>query len=373
MHVAASSGAIPRSLYFGGDRGSLYAINAQTGELRWCIRLNDAAPQITPPPCPFAHCPSIPSFLIIGTPAVVDGVVYVCVSGSDETGTTYAFNARDGSLRWHTESSCGMNSMAFNNNAIPLVYNGVVYSGLCALRAQDGQVLWKESRANIVQEGAYMPLAEADGVLYVSTQAAVYALNAADGSVRWRYPPHAYMTVGGLLAVSVSNQTLIVGTEGSVDQPETSAAYAVNIGNGSLRWYHLMGDYKGAVLFNNVAYVSSGDEYMYALNAVSGNELWRTKLAYSPWYGPVLAQGILYTNSNGAYAIDSSDGKILWHQLLGADQSFSFGPSVVVDGIDYLSGTDGHGTSGIYALNAKTGAEYWHSAGINQISPPAAG
>ena len=369
-HIASNGGATPRSLYFGGNRGNLYAVNAQTGSLRWCIRLSDPAPQITPRPCPFAHCPSIPAFLIVGTPAVVDGVVYVCVSGSDETGSTYAFNASDGSLRWHTASSCGMNSMAFMNNAIPLVDDGVVYSGLCALRAQDGQVLWQEIRANILQEGVFMPLAEADGILYASTQAAVYALNAADGSVRWRYPPHAEMTVGGLLAVSVSNQTLIVGTQGSVDQPETSAAYAVNIGNGSLRWYHLMGDYKGATFLNNVAYVSSGNSYLYAFNAINGTERWRSKLSYSP-YPPIVAQGILYTNSNGAYAVDSADGKVLWHQSLGYDQSFSFGPSVVIDGTDFLSGTDGSGGGTIYALDARTGAEYWHSAAIDQLSPPA--
>ncbi len=369
VHFASNTSATPRSLYFGDTRGDLYAVNAQTGSLRWCIHLDNPQKQ-TAPPCPKQfHCPPFLSFFIVGTPAVVDGVVYVCVS-SNVTGFTYAFNASDGSLRWHTESNCGMNSMAFYDTAVPLVDNGIVYSGLAALRAQDGQILWKESRASIVQEGAFMPLAEADGVLYVNTQEAAYALNAADGSVRWRYPSHIWMTVSGPLAVSFSNQTLIIGTTGSVDQPETSAAYAVNIGNGSLRWYHLMGDYKGATFVNNVAYVSSGDGYLYAFNAIDGHELWRTKLDYSP-YPPITAQGIVYTNSDGANAVDSANGKILWHRSLGYDQSFSFGPSVVVDGTDFLSSANGQGINTIYALNASTGAEYWHSAGTNQISPPA--
>lgn len=372
MHVAASGGATPRSLYFGDNRGNLYAVNAQTGSLRWCVHLNVPALQHTIP-CPFKHCPSMPAFIFVGTPAVVDGVVYVCVSGIPETGSTYAFNARDGSLRWHTESHCWMNSMAFYNTAVPLVNNGIVYSGLAALRAQDGQVIWKESRASIAQEGAFMPLGVADGVLYANTQAAAYAINAADGSVRWRYPSHALITVGGPLAISFSSQTLIIGSVGSVDQPETSAAYAVNIGNGSLRWYHLMGDYKGATFVNNVAYVSSGDSYLYAFNAISGHQLWRTRLDYSP-YPPITAQGIVYTNSDGAYAIDSANGKILWHQSLGYNQSVSFGPSVVADGTDFLSSDNGQSfVNTIYALNASTGAEYWHSTAINQISPPAVG
>jgi outer membrane protein assembly factor BamB len=372
VHVASNTSAspvpAPRSIYFGGDRGNLYAVNAQTGNLRWCVHLDNPGAQATTPPCP-GHCPSFPSFLIVGTPAVVDGVVYVCGSGAGETGYTYAVNAGDGSLRWRTQSDCWVVSIPFGDYAIPLVSNGVVYSGLTALRARDGQVLWKETHINLTQDGELILLAVADGVVYACTEAAVYALNAADGSIRWRYPPHTYMTVGGPLVVSVSNQTLIVGTQGSVDQPETSAVYAINTENGALRWYHLMGDYIGATFLNNVAYVSSGDRYLYAFNAINGKMLWRSQLGYTAWYAPFMAKGILYSNADGAYAVDSANGRILWHKSLGADQSVSFDPSVVIDGTDFLSSTDGHGVSTLYVLNAGNGAEYWHSAGINQISP----
>ncbi len=365
-NTSASPEPAPRSIYFGAVGGNLYAVNAQTGNLRWCIRLSNPGAQINP--CTTPRCPP-PIPLILGTPAVVDGVVYVCASGGGETGYTYAFNASDGSLRWRTQSDCWSVSIPFGDYAIPLVSNGVVYSGLYALRAQDGQALWKETHINLAQDGELILLAVANGVVYACTEAAVYALNAADGSIRWRYPPHTYMTVGGPLVVSVSNQTLIVGTQGSVDQPQTSAVYAVNTENGTLRWYHLMGDYVGATFLNNVAYVSSGDMYLYAFNAIKGNVLWRSKLGYSAWYAPFMAKGILYTNSDGAYAVDSANGRILWHKSLGADQSFSFDPSVVIDGTDFLSNTDGHGISTLYALNASNGAEYWHSAGINQVSP----
>jgi len=368
-NTSASSSTTPRSIYFGGSRGNLYAVNAQTGNLRWCIHLDNPQRQTTPTCPPGGHCPALPSIFIIGTPAVVDGVVYVCASGGGETGYTYAFNASDGTLRWRTQSDCWSVSIPFGDSAIPLVNNGVVYSGLYALRAQDGQALWKETHINLAQDGELILLAVANGVVYACTEAAVYALNAADGSIRWRYPPHTYMTVGGPLVVSTFNQTLIVGTQGSVDQPQTSAVYAINTENGTLRWYHLMGDYVGATFLNNVAYVSSGDEYLYAFNASNGNMHWRTKLGYTAWSAPVIAKRILYTNADGAYAVDSTNGRILWHKSLGADQSVSFNPSVVVDGTDYLASTDGHGVSTVYALNASNGAEYWYSANIPQISP----
>ncbi len=366
--ASVSSSTTQRSIYFGGSRGNLYAVNAQTGSLRWCIHLSNPGVQATPS-CPGSHCPSFPSFLLIGTPAIVDGVVYVCASGVGEAGYTYAFNVSDGSLRWRTQSDCWSVSIPFGDSAIPLVNNGVVFSGLYALRAQDGQALWKETHINLAQDGELILLTVANGVVYACTEAAVYALNAGDGSIRWRYPPHTYMTVGGPLVVSASNQMLIVGTQGSVDQPETSAVYAINTENGALRWYHLMGDYVGATFLNNVAYVSSGDQYLYAFNASSGKVLWRSKLGYTAWYAPVIEKGILYSNADGAYAVDGTNGRILWHKSLGADQSVSFNPSVVVDGTDYLASTDGHGISTVYALNASNGAEYWYSASIPQISP----
>jgi outer membrane protein assembly factor BamB len=175
------------------------------------------------------------------------------------------------------------------------------------------------------------------------------------------------MTPGGPLAVS--NQMLFVGTQGSVDQPETSALYVINTQNGSLRWYKLMGDYVGTAFLNNVAYVSSRDQYLYALNMNNGTVLWRHKFIY-PVYNPALAvNGILYINIDGAYALDSTNGSVLWYKPLGTSQSVDFIPSVVVDGVDYLASTDGQGNSTLYALNASTGAEYWHISNLNQISP----
>ncbi len=357
-----SPSSTQRSIYFGGG-GNLYALSAQTGRLRWCIHVSitGGARCTRPIPC------LPPPFVMFGTPTVVDGIVYVCASGGGETGYLYAFNASDSSLRWRTQTDCWIVAMPFGDNAIPLVNNGVVYSGLYAVRAQDGEVLWKETHINLSQEGELILLAVADGVVYGCTEGAVYAINARDGSILWRYPPHAFMTPGGPLAVS--NQMLFVGTQGSVDQPETSALYVINTQNGSLRWYKLMGDYVGTAFLNNVAYVSSRDQYLYALNMNNGTVLWRHKFIYPT--NPALAMnGALYINSDGAYALDSTNGSILWHKPLGASQSVGFIPSTVVDGVDYLgSGSGGQEGGTLYALNASTGAEYWHISNLNQVSP----
>lgn len=361
--TTVSPSSMQRSIYFGGASGNLYALSAQTGKLRWCIHASITGGARCPRPI---EC-FPPPFVTFGTPQVADGIVYVCASGSFGYGYTYAFNASNGSIRWRTKTDCWIVSIPFGDNATPLVNNGIVYSGTYALRAQDGHILWR-SHPNVATEGEYILLALVDGVIYGDTEGAVYAINAQDGSILWHYPPKSNMAVGGPLVVS--NQMLFVGTLGSVAQPETSALYALNAQNGSLRWYHLIGDYAGAALVNNVVYVSSRDQYLYAFNASTGVVLWRHKFSY-PTYNPALAvNGVLYINIDGAYALQSSNGSILWRKSLGFNQSVNFIPSVVIDGVDYLASKGGSaGDDTLYALNASTGAEYWHISNINQISP----
>src|SRR5260221_9804235 len=358
-----SPSSTQRSIYFGGG-GNLYALSAQTGRLRWCIHVNitGGARCTRPIPC------LPPPFVMFGTPTVFDGIVYVVASVVGETGYLYAFNASDSSLRWRTQTDCWIVSMPFGDDAIPLVNNGVVYSGLYAVRAQDGEVLWKETHINLSQEGELILLAVADGVVYGCTEGAVYAINAQDGSILWRYPPHAFMTPGGPLVVS--STMLFVGTQGSVDQPETSALYDINTQNSSLRWYKLIGESVGTAILNNLDSVCSRDQYLYALNMNNGTVLWRHKFIY-PVYNPALAvNGILYINIDRAYALDSTNGSILWHKPLGASQSVGFIPSTVVDGVDYLgSGSGGQEGGTLYALNARTGPEYWHISNPNPSSP----
>ena len=229
---------MPRSIYFGTTEGDLYAVNAQTGSLRWCINI------IT----------TNNSQVFVGTPAAVDGVVYVCVSPSldDHTGSLYALNASDGAMRWRSKTDCVINSIGFGDSGLPLVSNGVVYSGFYAVREQDGVPLWKVSSALGLE---IVFLAVSNRRVYGSTPWYVFALNASNGSMHWRYPPYKF-GIGS--AQLVSDQLLMVGTQEPVDQ-QTSALYALNAETGTLRWYFLMGSYTGAAFLNNVVYVGAGD------------------------------------------------------------------------------------------------------------------
>ena len=110
--------------------------------------------------------------------------------------------------------------------------------------------------------------------------------------------------------------------------------------------------------------------------------LWHDHFNYGAFtyaaFDPTLTtNGVLYINSDGAYALRSDTGSVLWHNPLGtrgdvyvtpsvADDINSFNPSVVAAGIDYLTGTNGRITT-LYALNASTGAELWQSQKFPQV------
>src|SRR5260370_41486280 len=128
-----------------------------------------------------------------------------------------------------------------------------------------------------------------------------------------------------------------------------------------------MGSYIGAGSRNESIYVRSGDRYVYVLEKNNGSLRCKYQFVSPGHYPATSAENVLYINTDGAYALSSANGAVLWHQHLGSSPSVSFTPSVVLDGVVYLASIDGHGQSILYALNASDGTEYWHSHYRHQI------
>jgi eukaryotic-like serine/threonine-protein kinase len=335
ISVTANLPAPDAHFIYVGSGGNLYALNAANGAMLWCKQVKITGNF----PCPHS-CPP-PPFMLFGQPTVVDGVVYVCASGYQ--GYTYAFRARDGSLLWRVESNCAVDSIPFADYAVPLVDHGIVYTGSYALRAQDGKILWSTSLGVSFQSLV-------GGVLYANTEDTIYALNANNGSVRWHYEAPDRAPVGGRLVIS--GNRVYFGTLASEDQ-----------------WEFSMGSYSGATLLNDLVYVSSRDQYLYALQVSNGTTRWRFKSVYPVYNTAAGANDVLYINMDGPYALNAETGKVIWHQTLGSSPSVGFTPSTVIGNVLYLASTDGQGNSTLYALNANTGAIYWHSSSIRQVMP----
>ena len=164
----AANGAV----YFGSGDGSVYAVDASTGALRWSYKTGD---------------------VVHGSPAVSDGIVYV---GSWDT-YFYALNAATGALEWKFKT--GEDPKAHLMMGIPgsaAVAHGVVYFGcrdanFYALNARTGSLKWK-----VANEGSWVIAspAVADGVVYYTTSDShrFQALDANTGKILYWLPTNIY-------------------------------------------------------------------------------------------------------------------------------------------------------------------------------------
>ena len=370
-------------------REYLYAVNAADGIARWCqqvtlIRTREVQPH------PMVSSPPPPR-MTFAAPRVVGRVVYVCIGGFGAY--TCAFASDDGSLRWWTPTDAQVSGGHFMDWAVPLVRDGIVYSGTYALSERDGSVLWRIP-IDTLGEGSLALHALVDETLYATTQRGIYAINAQDGQIRWLYQPDALSMVSG--PAVISGHLLYSGTSAGFDRPQRghvhaprtpaglpqppapvgnvgqSYFFALDVATGTEVWRYPsggdnypMGGYTGAVAHNETIYVSSGDSTLYALAKNSGRLRWQHQFAASGYYPATIANDVLYIaiNTDGAYALSSENGAVLWHQPLGSTPGVSstFDAPFVLDGAVYLVRFDKRGRGVLYALDTRDGAVCWHT------------
>lgn len=296
-------------LYFGGDDGNIYAVDAETGRQIWKRSTGG------PVPC---------------TPAVANGTVF---AGSYD-GRFYALNARTGAIKWKfaTEGerrfeAKGIHGLEPRNQTIadqydvflssPVVVDGSVYFGsgdgnLYGLDASTGELKWKFKTGDVIHASP----AYADGVLYVgSWDSFFYAVDAATGKEKWRFH-------GGEDPV-IHNQ---VGFQSS------------------------------AAVIDGVVYVGCRDSNLYALNATTGKEKWRFNNEMS-WVitSPAVTQSQVFfatSDSSLYHVLDAATGKSALRQQ---DKAYIFSsPTVVGDVVLHgvLNGT-------LEARDLKSGELLW--------------
>jgi outer membrane protein assembly factor BamB len=307
--IVASPVLQDKSLYFGGDDGNIYAVDADTGRQIWKRPTGGPVPS---------------------TPAVANGTVYA----ASYDGKFYALNAQTGAIKWKFATggerrfeAKGIHGLEPKNQTIadqfdvflssPVVAQGAVFFGggdgnLYALDAASGELKWKFKTGDVVHSSP----AYADGVLYFgSWDSFFYAVDAATGKEKWRFH-------GGEDAL-IHNQ---VGFQSS------------------------------AAVVDGVVYVGCRDSNLYALEATTGKEKWRFNNEMS-WVisSPAVVQGkvIFGTSDSSLYhVVDSATGKSILKQQ---DKAYMFSsPSVAGDValIGVLNGT-------LEARDLKSGEVLW--------------
>jgi outer membrane protein assembly factor BamB len=267
-------------LYFGSSDGNLYALDAETGVLKWTFKTNG---------------------IIHTSPAIYQGKVYF---GSWDT-YLYAIDAQTGKEKWKfkTKDQPGVHLLE-GIQASPVIADSVVYFGardgyFYALNANTGDSIWTFAADNswilttaAVLNGTvyfgtsdtYLMLAldaktgrkkysfKATGYLYSSPAIAgetgyfgdftgnFYALDLNSGGTKWQI----FSTEG-----RKTNAARILNEKGELDFAFTAGTQDLSFYESSVdvmnEFYHLGSIVSSPAISGNVVYFGSADGYLYAL------------------------------------------------------------------------------------------------------------
>lgn len=225
-------------VFFGNSDGKVYALDAETGDKKWEFATEDK---------------------LWSTPFVDGDTLYI---GSFDK-RLYALNTADGSEKWVFEAEGAITST-------PIIYNDALYFGsfdrhLYAVRVEDGSLKWKFMGGNWFWAS---PAASGNNIYAGCLDGKVYVVDAESGS-----------EVAEInLERPISSSPAVVG--GSVIvATEAGKVYAIE--NNQRRELRTLEAKVLAPLYtsNGVVYVHAENDKLYALNVQSGAELWALSLS----------------------------------------------------------------------------------------------
>jgi len=225
-------------VFFGNSDGKVYALDAETGDKKWEFATEDK---------------------LWSTPFVEGDTLYI---GSFDK-RLYALNTADGSEKWAFETDGAITST-------PIIYNDTVYLGsfdryLYAVRAADGSLKWKFMGGNWFWAS---PVVSGNNIYAGCLDGKVYTLDVESGS------KVAEINLESPISSSpaVVDGSVIVATE-------AGKVYAIE--NNQRRELRTLGAKVLAPLYtsNGVVYVHAENDKLYALNVQTGAELWALSLS----------------------------------------------------------------------------------------------
>lgn len=199
-----------------------------------------------------------------------------------------------------------------------------------------------------------------DGRLYIGVQddhnarnGGLVCLDARDGKVLWRFTTgesvNGTPAVGDGLVCVVS----VIGTVYAVDAVSGQEVWRSNLGSFCDRWV-----YNSPVIADGVVYCGVS-QYFAALDLKSGRQLWQAPALAADWIScrvspAVDAQRVFIgvNWSSGLSALDRQTGKVVWTKKEGCRSTHS---SPLVDNMTVFYAADGQ----LYSLDKASGKEIW--------------
>jgi len=368
------------TIYFGGDDGNIYAVEAKSGRQLWKHSTGG------PAPC---------------TPAVVDGTLYVV----SYDGKLHALDARTGGVKWKFATdgerrfeAKGIHGLQPKNQTIadpfdvflssPVVAQGAVYFGsgdgnLYAVDTVTGALRWKFPTGDVVHASP----AYADGVLFFgSWDSYFYAVDAATGKEKWRFhggeDPMVHNQVGFQSSPAVVDGVVYTGCR-------DAQLYALDAATGKQKWHFdnaLSWVISSPAVVDGKVYFATSDSSLYhVVEAATGKPILKEQDKSYMFSSPAVTDDVVFIGVlNGTLqARDRKSGEVLWNfetetskknngwiltadrrfnepllyhsswredPIVAADRQFAIGAifssPLVMDGVVYFGSTDGY----LYAL-----------------------
>ncbi|NII28744.1 PQQ-binding-like beta-propeller repeat protein [Pseudoflavitalea sp. X16] len=243
----------------------------------------------------------------------------------------------------------------------PLMYNDELFAvssnNIYKLDTGTGFVKWRyfPNSTNTLFQGS--PTI-AHGNLYIDSVFDMMALDLASGAVKWK------RNLGGSF---IGANPLILGDLLYV--AGGGYFYALNAHTGEIVWKTVIGlTYSSATAANGLIYIAGRlelyelDWYICALDATNGALKWKTPTGKSLYSSPTVAKDVVYYGNEDSklYAYNAITGELKWTFTTGDDL---FGSATVANDIIYI----GCVNRNLYALDARTGEKIWVYAAPNPI------
>ena len=282
---------------------AIYALDPATGQTIWSYETSGA----------------------VDWPRPEGEVVYV----GSEDGYLHALNSRTGELRWRHRIEGGDVAWGPATLARGIVYFGSAGCCAYALDADTGQLLWRFETDGLVSS----PAVSQEGWVYLaSTEGSVYALLGSDTDA----PPAATAAPSGVHQSTPEVQP----------SPQPQVAWREKFDTGNIVLY---GEHNGLV------FARSTDHHVHAFSAEDGREHWRYYVG-EQWRRLIIdgiPDGVAYVTTRDAIvrALDASSGDLIWTHDGGEDRVRE---ASTQGGITYLGLTER-----ILALDTATGEKMW--------------
>lgn len=294
------------TVYIGNKDGSIYAVNATTGEQQWKVDI-----------------PLGPN--TVYAPTAADGTLFIGHNSAGSDPSYYAIDTESGSVEWEFDPD------EVPRMTPPTINDGVVYIG-----------------TDYSGENGY--------------DSKLYALDAATGNVEWEYTEPMRVRV----APTVVDNTVYIGAR----QSEVEfGVTALDASTGEVEWQFTdaLGSIRAApVVYRDKIFIIRNG--VFALDRATGELAWKTEFdgrGFDNTLPPVAVDGRLYIAVDASlYALNIETGNEEWSQQV--DDSIKSGAAVRDETVVIVSYDIQNRTGTLHGINAQTGAEIWTYSGLTE-------